>query len=154
MYFFLPQYDNKIFKARHAGPHLPHDGLAGKPFVSVEAPNGWSSLVWSFLWQQSKKQGEKILTSGLDMSLSTSRSTARAPRHSTTDHSRRQIHKQISRNYLRDGCQKELITFSLSNGRSWPLMPEGLQSLPQVERWLSVLELLSFFFKKKKKKEI
>lgn len=69
-----------------------------------------------------------------------------APSRSSTEHSRRQIYKQISMNYSRDGHQKDLITFSLSNGRVWPLMWEGLHSLLQAQRWLLVLELSFFFF--------
>lgn len=81
-------------------------------FSGVEASYG------SQVGSRRSLDGEKILTSDLGLSLS----TRWAPRCSSESHSHRQIHSQISRNYLRDSCQKHPIIFPLSNGRSWPLI--------------------------------
>lgn len=59
----------------------------------------------------------------------------------------------IRRNHLRESCQNGPIAFPLSNGRSWPLMREGLWSGPRVQRLLLAPQL-SFFLKQTNKKKI
>lgn len=103
-------------------------------FSGVEASYG------SQVGSRRSLDGEKILTSDLGLSLS----TRWAPRCSSESHSHRQIHSQISRNYLRDSCQKHPIIFPLSNGRSWPLI---LPSSGKVT--LSSWVVMSFSLRKK-----
>lgn len=141
---FLPERHNNIFKLAHAGPKLPCDDKAGKPFVPAETPN--PDLLWheasygSKVGSRKSLGGEKIFTSGPDLSLS----TRWAPRCSSKSHFHRQIHSQISRNYLRDGCQKHPIISPLSNGRSWPLIPPSSGKVT-LSSWV----VLSFSLKQK-----
>lgn len=88
---FLPERYNKIFKLAHAGPKLPNDDRAGEPFVPVEIPD--PDLLWCEASYRNKIRsrkslgGEKILTSGLDLSLSTGWAPRCSSRATLTDRS-------------------------------------------------------------------
>lgn len=107
------------------------------------------------VWQQNEKEeprwGENLhtwLAAVLKVGLKVGFTAQQALRHCLQPAHKADPQTNIRRNYLRESCQNSLITFSLSNGRSWPFMREGLCSSPQVQRLLLAPEL-TFSSKKK-----